>query len=171
MRPAPPPRGVTAARYSPEETMRGMRWWWTATMAGALMLIPAMARGQARPQDRMQQHAMRMDEQIQRMDRLRDRLQQMDRQMTQQMDQLRDQDRLRQQQRLQAMCRSLDAAAVQLRQNMQRTREMAGDPAFQHDPELQREMERLREHWQAMATGMEDGYQALERLRQRISQP
>lgn len=54
---------------------------------------------------------------------------------------------------------------------MERTRELARGPLYQRDPELQGEMERLRQHWQKMSDDMETGLGIMERVQKRIGQP
>lgn len=136
--------------------------------AGAGLVPAQAAQAQVRQQDRMQQHIQQMDQQIQRMDQLRQRLQLMDQSLLKQREMLRDQDRIRQHNQLHEMCMAMDGAVQQLQRNMERTREMAREPLFGNDPEMMREMEQLRLHWEQMGKQMEQGLGILERLQKRL---
>ena len=53
---------------------------------------------------------------------------------------------------------------------MEQLRNMLGEPGAGWDADMQRDMERLREHWSDMADQMEQGLQIMDRLRDRIHQ-
>lgn len=145
-------------------------------VVGAMVMLPTHAHAQGRrgtmnQQNPMQQRVMQMDAMMQRMDHLRDRLHMLDQDLTRQRDLLRDQDRIRQHDQLRVLCQATDGVVGQLRQNMEQTRTMMANPLFDHDPEMQREMEQLRQHWELMAKQMEDGVGIMERLRERLRTP
>jgi hypothetical protein len=163
---------------TPEDHMtRGLL---TAVLV-ATLAVPAASLAQGPPgqrqqggmqqQDRMQQHIQQMDEQLRRMDRIRDRLHQFDEDCLNQMQRTQDQDRLHEQQRLHEMAQAMDGAAHEMKQNLERTREMARNQLFQKDPELQQELTRLREHWRDMLGKMEEGVGVMERIQKRLHTP
>ena len=69
------------------------------------------------------------------------------------------------------MARAMDGAMNEMKQNMQRAREMARTQLFQNDPELQQDMERLRNHWRDMLGKMEEGIGVMERIQKRLHTP
>jgi hypothetical protein len=123
-----------------------------------------------------QQQMARMQAMTQRMERIQARLHAFDAAMVRQMNQLRsrqgeqDHARLQQHERLHAMSQSMQQVAEQARHNMSRVGEMAGDPAAAQDRAMRREMERLRAHWDRIATELDAALQAMERTRQRLGQ-
>lgn len=148
------------------------------TVLGGVVLTPASGwaqnrrmdhvQQQAQQQDRLRQHVQQMDEQLQRMDRIRDRIQRFERDCAQQLDRVQDQDRLQEHQRLRDMARSMSDAMGPLRENLQRTREMARNPRFDQDPELQQQMERLRNHWREMLGQLDESVASLERIQKQL---
>jgi methyl-accepting chemotaxis protein len=127
---------------------------------------------QAAQQSRMQQRiSEQMTEMIQRMDRLRERIHQVDQTLARQMERTADQQRLREHQALREMCGDVGGVAQQMQQNAERLREMSRDRLFLGDPEMEREMERLREHWEEMGERLRESVEALERMQKRLGQP
>jgi hypothetical protein len=131
---------------------------------------------QAQQARQAQQQMARMHAMTQRMERIQERLHAFDEAMDRQMSQLRsrqgDQDhaRLQQHERLRAMSQSMHQVAEQARHNMARLGEMAGDPAAAQDRAMQREMERLRAHWDRIGSELDAALQSMERTRQRLGQ-
>ena len=126
----------------------------------------------------MQEQAMRMQESMQQMQRLQARAHEMEQQMLRQMEQLRqqemlreqDQVRLREQERIRDMAHAMSTAAGFISLAFERARDMLRDPGGAWGPEMQQDMERLRERMNEMAGSMNEGLAILERLRDRISQ-
>lgn len=141
----------------------------TALGALALLLVvPGALGAQARQQERMHQHMERMDAMMQRMDRIQDRIHKLDRTMAKQMDRMQDQQRLREHQALRDMCTATGAMVRQMKQNVERMRGMMDEPLFQRDQEMQRQMERLHEHWDEMGARLEESVQIMERMHQHM---
>lgn len=68
------------------------------------------------------------------------------------------------------MAQSMTDGAGEMHRAMEQFRYMLGDPALGWDPEMEREMEQLRQHWEAMADQMEESLQIMDRLRDRLRQ-
>jgi hypothetical protein len=68
------------------------------------------------------------------------------------------------------MSQSMEQVAEQARLNMARAGEVAGDPTAAGDRALQREMDRLRTHWDRVAGELDAALKTMERTRERISQ-
>jgi len=151
-------------------------------MAALALLVGAPVQGQqtqqqmARQQQMQQmQHRMQqLDQMTQRMERVQEQIRNMNQVLQQEMDRLRTQNQeqvrnqLRQTERVRNMGESLGLMAQQMRQTMLQLREMAGDPAAAGDPAMVQHMERLQEHFRAMADGMEEGLRLMEQLHQRL---
>ena len=127
----------------------------------------------------MQQRLQRMSDVMGRMQRIQERAQAMEHNMIQQLDRLRSQDRLsetdrlriRDQERVRDMAHAMSTAAREMRQAMERVRDMAGDQDSPWNREMHQEMERLRENWNGLCEQMEEGLELMERLRERLGQP
>lgn len=144
------------------------------------MLFPSVVLGQDPHQmaqmQRMQEQAQLMQESMQVMQRLQTRAQEMEQLMAGQIERIREQTtlheqdrvRLRDQERIRDMAHAVSTAAREMVQAMERARDMLGDPMGPTDPEMHREMERLREQMNLMASPMEESLAILEQMRRRI---
>lgn len=158
-----------------------------AAVVGFVGFVPSAATAQdpARMQQQQQQMA-RLQQQIQHLDRVMDRVagiqgraHQMEQQMVQAMERLQQNRQLatenavqlRNQERLRSMARSMTDGAREMHRAMEQLRNMVGDPGAGWDQQMEREMERLRQHWEEMAGQMEEGLLIMDRLRERIHQP
>jgi hypothetical protein len=56
----------------------------------------------------------------------------------------------------------------EMARNTERLRNMAGDPSFQQDEELRRQMEQLRERFHTMAEATEKGVRDMEKLQDQL---
>lgn len=119
-------------------------------------------------QQQQQQRLRQLEQALQKTERIRDRLHQMDQDMTRDMDRIRDQNRLREHQAVRDMGRALGQVADNLRGATLQLRNQEREQLRLQDPEMQREMERLRQHVQNMGTQLEDGLKIMERLQQRL---
>jgi hypothetical protein len=137
-------------------------------------------------QQQQQQQAMRMQQQIQHLNQVMERVsgvqeraRQMEQQMLHSMQQLQQTRqmalenavRIRNQERLHSMAQSVADGARMMHRAMEQLRTMIGDPGTGWDPEMERQMEQLRQHWNGMAGQMEEGLTIMERLRDRIHRP
>jgi hypothetical protein len=116
-------------------------------------------------QHRMQQQMTTM---IQRMGRLRERIHTVDGSLSRHMEHLQDQQRLREHQALREICSDLGNMTQEMERNAERLRTMARAQLFQRDPELSREADRLREHWEEIGGRMDQSVTSLERMQQRL---
>jgi uncharacterized protein YukE len=127
---------------------------------------------------RMQEQVHQLDQAMHRMTELQQRAQILERQMAQQMDRLqanreaaeRNALELRNQERLRSMAQALGDGAQEMNRAMQQLRNMLGEPGAAWNGDMERDMLRLREHWEQMAGDLEEGLQIMERLRDRIHQ-
>ncbi|MEJ2539529.1 MAG: hypothetical protein P8188_06105 [Gemmatimonadota bacterium] len=158
-----------------------------AAVVGLSGSVPSSAAAQdpARMQQQQQQMMMRLQEQVQHLNRVMERVsgveqraQQMEREMVRSMERLQ-QDRLmaeenavrlRNQERLRSMAQSMTDGATEMHRAMTQFRSMLQDPGVGWDPEMERQMEQLREHWDTMAGQMEESLQIMDRLRERLGQ-
>jgi hypothetical protein len=69
------------------------------------------------------------------------------------------------------MAQAMSEGAQEMQRAMEQLRNMAGEPGAIMDRDMERDMVRLREHWQEMAGEYEQGLQIMDRLRDRIHQP
>ena len=157
-----------------------------AVSAAFLVAFPATAMAQGgkgqqqaqKQQQMMQQQMQHMQQMRQHAQKLQDRCTQMDRQLERQMDRLRDrsmdqdrlQDRLRQHQQLRDMTQSTGDMLRHMNRNGERLRMMMGDPAFQGDQQMQRQMEQLQNRWREMLQNADESVQIMERLQDRLGQ-
>lgn len=166
-------------------------------LAIGLMLGAARAEAQVAgrgQQQRIQDRIHQMDEMVRRMDRVQDRVHRMDQAIAQDMerirahireqerlrdpeamhdqvreqDRMRDQDRLHRFERIREMSDGMGQMGRQMRATLMQMREMHGDPLFEGDPVMQREMEQLQERFRNMGDELEEGLQLMERLHQRV---
>jgi hypothetical protein len=68
----------------------------------------------------------------------------------------------------QQMCDSVNVSARETHQNMNRIHQMLQDPAVTQDPDMQRDMDQLREHAETMTQGMEQMLDSLDQVQQRL---
>jgi hypothetical protein len=128
---------------------------------------------------RMQEHVQQLDRVMQRMSGIQQRAQAMENHMLQEMRQLQANRemseqgalQLRNQERLRSMAQAMNDGAREMHRAMEQLRNMVGERNAAWDGDMERDMLRLREHWEAMAGDMENGLQIMERLRDRIHQP
>ena len=71
---------------------------------------------------------------------------------------------------MQELCKALGAAAGQFRVGVDGLDRAMRDPLMAGDPQRVRDMDRLREHLRAMADGLDESFQLMERLRSRQGQ-
>lgn len=157
---------------------------------GATLALLGAAPMQAMAQEpgRMQQQQMMMQQQMvqeqtrelnramERMSQIQMRAQNMERDMNQAMHQLRQNPELaqqnalhlRNQERLQSMAQSMNAGAREMERAMEQLRNMIGEPGFNMDQTMQRDMQQLREHWDGMAGNFEEGLRVMDRIRDQI---
>lgn len=122
-------------------------------------------------QDRMQQQMhQQMSTMIQRMGQLRERIHVVDGNLARQMDRVQDQRRLQEHQALREVCTDLGNMTQEMERNADRLRTMSQAQIFQQDPELRREANQLREHWDEMGERMHQSVEALERMQRRLEQ-
>ena len=149
-------------------------------LAAALFAGPLAAQQPGRPSEdqmrRMQQHMEQMSQPMRRMEQIRERSLALEADMTRRMERLHQQasvdpSRLAQHKRMREMARDMAGAGEGMERAMERAREMIRDPAAMGDQEMQRDMDRLRQHWEDIAGRMEEGLQIMERVRTRLSQP
>jgi len=130
----------------------------------------------ARQQQVMQQQMLQLNQVMEQTSRIQQRAQSMEREMAQLMERLhqnqmlaaRNPDLLRNQERIRSMAQAMGDGAQEMHRAMEQLRNMLGDPAVVGDREMQREMERLHEHWTEMAGKMEEGLQIMDQLRDRL---
>lgn len=124
----------------------------------------------------MQQQMQQLSQTMDRMARIQQRAQTMEQQMTQAMARLQqnpdlaamNQEQLRNQERLHTMAQAMNDGAQQMHRAMEQLRNMMGDPSVSGTGDFQRDMDRLRQHWDDVAGQMEQGLQIMDRLRDRL---
>jgi hypothetical protein len=127
----------------------------------------------------MHQRTQQLTEVMQRMQRVQQRARDMEQRMLHEMEQLRqremlhqqDQFRLREQERIRDMAHSMANAAGEMHQAMERFRDLARDNQTLWNQEMERDMERLREHMDQTCLQMEEGLKIMDRLRDRLHKP
>lgn len=155
-----------------------MKWFRVVAVTLLLALLTTGASSvaaQQRPQGQQQaqQAAMQQQQQqqamqamVERMNRLVDRANLMSQHVAQQLQQrgqVRDQDRA-----LQQLCDSYGDMARQMQQSMDRIHQLTQDPTWQADPDMQRDMDRLREHVGTMADQLDEALNIMDRVTQRL---
>lgn len=138
---------------------------------------PGSQQMQQQQMQRMQQQMQRLDEAMRRMTRIHEHAHQLEQTMLRQMEQLRhhehlqphQQEQLRHQERIRYMAHALSGAAGEMGQAMMGLREMAQNAGLNFDGEMEREMERLRQHMEETLNQMEGGLRVMERLRDRLT--
>ncbi|NNM34197.1 MAG: hypothetical protein HKO53_14070 [Gemmatimonadetes bacterium] len=157
------------------------------SFGAALLLVGGIPADAQRPgqspsvqqMQEMQARLQRMSDVMGRMQHIQERAQAMEHNMIQQLDRLRSQDRLsdqdrlriRDQERVRDMAHAMSTAAREMRQAMERVRDMAGDQDSPWSREMHQEMERLRENWNGLCDQMEEGLELMERIQERLGQP
>jgi uncharacterized protein YukE len=124
----------------------------------------------------MHQRTQQLTEVMQRMQRVQQRAHDMEQMMLREMEQLRqremlqeqDQLRLREQERIRDMAHSMANAAGEMNQAMERFRDLARDSQTLWNRDMERDMERLREHMDQTCVQMEEGLKIMDRLRERL---
>ena len=146
--------------------------------------IPPAHQLQQQQLQRMQEQVQRLDETMRRMTQVQQHAQEMERLMLQDMErsrqqevlhqqeaiQLQQQERLRQQEQIRVMAHSIADAAGEMNQVMLSLRQMAQNSVGAPDPDLEQQMERLRQHMQETVHQMDAGIRIMEHLRDRLSQ-
>lgn len=148
---------------------------------------PTHMQQQQHQQMQMQQQQMlRMQEQVHQLNRtmeqvsdLQQRAHAMEHYMAQEMERIRERSdlagqntlQLRNQERIRNMAHAMSEGAQEMERAMEQLRNMAEEPGAVWDRDMERDMVRLREHWQEMTGQLEQGLQIMERLRDRIHQP
>jgi hypothetical protein len=161
-------------------------------MAVGLTLAGAPVRGQdpgrVLQQQQQQQQVLRLHEQMAHMNRtmqhmaqIQERAHQLEQQLNRQMAQLwrhegvqegvNQQFQIQQHERLRAMVQATNEGAQLTYRAIEQFRAMVGEPGAVWSPEAEREITRLRLHWEEMAGQMEQGLAIMERLRDRIGDP
>jgi uncharacterized protein YukE len=155
-------------------------------LSGAAPVYSAAQEPARIPQQQMQQQMMRMQEQVQQLNRVMERMsgiqqraQAMEHDMALAMQRLQanrelaEQNafQLRNQERLRSMAQAMDDGAREMHRAMEQLRNMVGEPNAAWNGTMERDMLQLREHWEKMAGDLEDGLQIMERLRDRVHQP
>lgn len=120
---------------------------------------------------RMQEHARQLTEAMHQMTTVQERAHRLEQQILHEMEQdrmRRDLDmhaaeRLRQEERLREMARSMNAGAEEMHRAMEQLRNMLEQSGASIDGDVDREVERLRNHWELMVGEMEEGVRLLER--------
>ncbi len=69
------------------------------------------------------------------------------------------------------MGEAVEGMARQMHRLAEHSRSMMGEERFARDREMQQNMERLREHMNEMAEGMENTLRIMERIRSRLEAP
>ncbi len=153
-----------------------------AAAVGLAGVVPGAADAQD-PARMQQQQMMQMQQQMQEMTRMMERVsgvqeraRQMEREMLRSMEHLQQNQQLaqenavqlRNQERLRNMAQSMTDGAGEMVRAMEQFRHMLGDPGAGWDPEMERQMEQLQQHWENMAGQMEESLQIMERLRDRL---
>jgi len=108
-----------------------------------------------------------MQQMMQRMDQVTQRTQALSQTMTRQMDRLRTQDRDQARLLLQ-LCDAVDAQSRETRRSMDRIHLMMQDPAMNRDQDMQRDMDRLREHLNAVTGGLQEMVTTMEQMQKRM---
>jgi hypothetical protein len=122
---------------------------------------------QAQQTQQQQQQQMHMQQMMQRMDQVTARTQALSQSMTKQMDRLRTQDRDQARLLLQ-LCDAVDAQSRETRRSMDRIHLMMQDPAMNRDQDMQRDMDRLREHLNAVTGGLQEMVGTMEQMQKRM---
>ena len=80
------------------------------------------------------------------------------------------QQQAQQHQQLREMTQSTGDMLRHMNRNGERLRMMMGDPAFQGDQQMQRQMEQLQNRWREMLQNADESVQIMERLQDRLGQ-
>lgn len=163
-----------------------------AAMAMGITLAASAPLGAQDPgrvlQQQQQQQVLRLQEQMaymnqtmQRMAQIQERAHQLEQQLTRQMAQLwlhegveegvNQQLQIQQHERLRAMVHATNEGAQSAYRAMEQFRAMVGEPGAAWNAEAEREMARLRLHWEEIAGQLEQGLLIMERLRDRLGAP
>lgn len=129
---------------------------------------------------RLQEQVTQMNEAMQRMAQIHERAHQLEQHMVQAMEQLwryegvqegvDQQLQIQNHERLRVMAEAMSEGARATHRAMEQFRNMVREPGADWNAETERELTRLRLHWEEMAGQMEEGLAIMERLRDRISQ-
>lgn len=130
---------------------------------------------------RLQEQTAHMNQAMQRMAQIQERAHQLEQQLTREMAQLwrhegvqegvNQQLQIQQHERLRAMVQATNEGAQLAYRAMEQFRAMVGEPGAAWNVEAERELVRLRLHWEEIAGQMEQGLAVMERLRDRLGAP
>jgi uncharacterized protein YukE len=130
---------------------------------------------------RLQEQVSRMNEAMQHMHQIQERARNLEQRLNQEMARLWQHQgvqegadlplMLENHERLRTMAHAMAEGARETHRAMEQLRNMVREPGAGWSPEMEREFERLRLHWENMAGEMEQGLAIMERLRDRIGQP
>ncbi len=123
--------------------------------------------GAQRTQQLLHQQMTAMQQEMQR---LRVRIDRVDANLARSMEQTQDRVRIQEHQALRDACGGLGTMATEMERSAERLQEMARTRAFQDDPELRMETERLREQYRHMETELGESVRTLERMEKRLGQ-
>ena len=130
---------------------------------------------------RIQEQMAHMNQAMQHMAQIQERAHVLEQQVSRRMEQLwlhegveegvSQQLQLQQHERLRAMVQATNEGAQLASRAMEQFRSMVGEPRAAWSPEAERELVRLRLHFETMASQMEEGLAIMERLRDRLGVP
>ena len=135
---------------------------------------------QEQQMQRLQEQVTQMNQAMQHMTQIHERAHRLEQHLVQEMQRLWRHEgvqegvdqrlQIQNHERLRAMAQSMSEGAQATYRAMEQFRNMVGEPGAGWNAEMERELTRLRLHWEEMAGQMEEGVAIMERLRDRISQ-